>query len=289
LITKHHDVRDPEFFKDELDKRIFIEEADLTKKDELLALGQKYKITGIVHLAAPGFGGEFTDDLQNHVTLLANVLDAAKAWKVQRVTFASALGIYAGNNDLPWREDAALSLTAPAPIIAFKKISEIVADFVNRQDEVECVALRIAGVFGPLQNPVVSVANRLAHAAASGKPVELEGTFFTTYAEDGFDYCYVKDIARGIALAQTAKKLNYRIYNVASGRPTKNQDIAAAVKKIVPDIKIELPAGTDPHGMDVVPYQDISRLHEDTGYIPTFTLETAMADYIEWLSNGHPQ
>jgi len=289
VIPKHQEVRDATFFEDELGKRIFIERVDLSKKAELLALGDKYDITGIVHLAAPGLGGTFTDDLRNHVTLLANVLDAAEAWGVKRITFASALGVYAGIAELPWREDAPLSLMAPAPIIALKKISEITANFVNMSDKVECVALRIAAVFGPLQNPVVTVANRLAHAAATGTPVQLEGTMFTTYAQEGFDYCYVKDVARGIALLQTADKLNHRIYNVASGHATTNQAVADAVKALRPDLKISLPGGQDPHGIGLVPAMDITRLREDTGYKPRFRIPGAMEDYIAWLQAGHRQ
>jgi UDP-glucose 4-epimerase len=289
FIPKHQEVRDVTFFEDELNKRIFIEQVDLSKKDELLALGDKYDITGIVHLAAPGFGGAFTQDFRDHVALLTNVLDAAEAWGVKRVTFASALGVYAGITELPWKEDAPLSLIAPAPIVALKKISEITANFVNMSDKVECVALRIAAVFGPLQNPMITAANRLAHAAATGAPVKLEGTVFTTYAQEGFDYCYVKDVARGIALLQTADKLNHRIYNVASGQATTNQTVADAVKALHPNLEISLPEGKDPHGIGLVPAMDITRLREDTGYGPQFGIREAMEDYIAWLQAGHKQ
>jgi UDP-glucose 4-epimerase len=197
--------------------------------------------------------------------------------------------VYAGITELPWKEDAPLSLLAPAPIIALKKISEITANFVNMSDKVECVALRIAAAFGPLQNPVITVANRVAHAAAHNTPVQLEGTVFTTHAQEGFDYCYVKDVARGIALLQTADKLNHRVYNVASGRATTNQQVADAVKVTHPSLEVSLPAGKDPHGIGLVPSMDITRLREDTGYTPQYSIREAMEDYIAWLQAGHKQ
>jgi UDP-glucose 4-epimerase len=62
-----------------------------------------------------------------------------------------------------------------------------------------------------------------------------------------------------------------------------------AIHKVIPDAKIEIPSGHDPKGSGLVPWLDITRIKEDTGYEPAFTTETAIADYIGWLRAGNMQ
>jgi len=98
--------------------------------------------------------------------------------------------------------------------------------------------------------------------------------------------CYGKDCARAIALLQLAPRLSYRTYNVASGTVLANADVAAAVKRLVPEARIELPEGRSPgSGPEVC--LDIGRLRQDTGYQPAYDTDRAVADYLAWLRAGH--
>ncbi len=96
--------------------------------------------------------------------------------------------------------------------------------------------------------------------------------------------CYVKDGARAIALLMVADKLHHQTYNVATGRPTTNQQVVDAIKNVIPQADIELSAAPNP---GPVPYQDITRLRQDTGFEPQFTTESGIADYIAWLRAGN--
>ena len=51
VITYYQTWREPDFIKDEFDKHVKVEKVDVTDRDGLLALGKKYDITNIVHLA----------------------------------------------------------------------------------------------------------------------------------------------------------------------------------------------------------------------------------------------
>jgi hypothetical protein len=115
-------------------------------------------------------------------------------------------------------------------------------------------------------------------AAASHQPV---------YAEGGRDLCYVKDVARGIALLQTAEHLNHRTYNVGGGRATSNAEIVAAITNALPHARLDLLPGRDPDSPGQDTYLDISRIHQDTGYQPQYGLARGITDYIEWLRAGH--
>ena len=64
-------------------------------------------------------------------------------------------------------------------------------------------------------------------------------------------------------------------------------EIAAAIKDVVPDAQIDIPAGRNPSGPEHDTYLDITRIREDTGYQPAFGPTQAAVDYIDWLRGGH--
>jgi len=59
--------------------------------------------------------------------------------------------------------------------------------------------------------------------------------------------------------------------------------VIAAIKSVVPDFALELEPGAS------VPatYLDITRLHNDTGYLPEWSLERSVADYIAYFRAGN--
>jgi UDP-glucose 4-epimerase len=143
---------------------------------------------------------------------------------------------------------------------------------------------RISGTWGPLgHSDPFFPAPELVHAAAHGRAPDLSELRGRTHAEDALDLCYVKDTGRAIALLQLADRLNHRTYNVASGRATSNAEVIAAIKQVVPDAQIDLPAG----GEGRASYLDITRVHQDTGYQPEYGTERAARDYIGWLRAGN--
>lgn len=294
VLTQYANDSVPDFLQDQVGKHIFIEQVDITDSEALLDLGKKYQFEGIVHLAAgmnAGPGASTLDlyaDVEMNMHGVANVITAAQAWGVKRVILASAVGVYNGIASIPWREDALLPLTATYPIEAFKKGGELLASYLGRYAKVDCVSVRFAAMYGPGYDPTRgSLVGRLVHAAYKGEVPNLEGIRGSVHADDGIDQCYIKDAARAVVLLQTADSLNHQVYNVASGVAVTNQQIADAVRKVFPGFMVELPAGRLSDGAQVVPYQDTTWLHEDTGYEPQYTLAAAIEDYADWLRSGH--
>ena len=121
------------------------------------------------------------------------------------------------------------------------------------------------------------------HAAVTGTKPDLANVLGGIHAQESSDLCYVKDAAHAIALLQVADTLHYRVYNIATGRPTTNQDMVAAIKGVIPEAQIELPSRGQADRAGATPYQNITRLVQDTGYQPQFTTNQAIADYIAWL------
>jgi UDP-glucose 4-epimerase len=288
VLTRFHVARDPEFLSEEFGKRAFVEQLDVTDAASFQALGEKYDITGIIHLAVPGIGalGPF-DDFKTNMNGLINAMEAAKNWNVKRISIASSLAVYGGVSELPYSEDMRLPLVGRNPTEAFKKSYEILSGHVADRAGIESVSLRIAGIYGPLYHSMANLPSRLVHAAVFNSDPDFSRG--TPYAADGSDMCYVKDCGRGIALVQTTDHLNHRVYNVAAGFQTTAGDLVEAIHKVIPDAKLDIPAGYDPAGTGIVPWLDITRIREDTGYEPEFSTETAIADYIAWLRAGNAQ
>lgn len=263
--------------------------ADVADLEALRAIGRRHEITGIVHLAGYPAPRGSAGDLDATRSLLDGLLGigrVAQEWGVRRVGLASTIGVYGGvAHQGTLTEDLPVGLTAPHPIPRSKKIGELLGEQIAEDTGVGVVNLRISGTWGPRghEDPFFA-APALVHAAAAGTRPDLSGLLVTPHLEDGLDLCYVSDTGRAIALLQLAERLRHRTYNVASGRVTTNADVIEAIRSVVPDADLELPSsGESPSGAAL----DITRLREDTGYVPEYDTAAAAADYITWLRAGH--
>ncbi|MCD2462596.1 NAD(P)-dependent oxidoreductase [Streptomyces sp. MBT42] len=267
-----------------------VEQADITDREALLAVGRRHDITGIVHLAGsypwPPVPDAPVEATRKSLDGLLNIVEAAQQWGVRRLGIASTIGVYFGAaNDGPLREDAPLSMTAAVSIPTFKKVGEMLGGFLADTTGLDIVHYRISGTWGPLGHlDPFFAAPALVHAAARGTAADLGHLVHPASAADGLDLTYVKDTGRAIALLQLAQALNHRTYNVGSGRATTNAQIGSAIRRVVPDAQVDLAPGhvDAPHLV-----LDISRLTRDTGYRPEYDTDRAAADYIAWLRAGH--
>ncbi|GAA2384519.1 NAD(P)-dependent oxidoreductase [Dactylosporangium salmoneum] len=238
---------------------------DCTDPESLSALGRTTRIDTIVHLAAAPLGGASPlAEMATNLQAIAAVLHAAATWHVQRVIVASTIGVYAGVDAVPWREDAPLPVASPHPIPAAKKAGEVLA----LASGLPVVIARIGATWGPLGRPtsLFIAAPAMVHAAARGLPVEAPA--------GGADLLYAPDCGAALAHLATAPALDHTVYNIASGRPTPNAALAAALGAAAD-------APTDP-----IPHMDAARLRA-SGWAPAWTVESAAADYMSWLAAGH--
>jgi UDP-glucose 4-epimerase len=287
VVTRHENTEVPGFLKKHIDHhRVFIEPADSTSITDLRVIGEKHKIDGIVNVAGGFASGEGPlRGLRGYFDMLDATFRVAQEWKVKRVTFSSTGGMYLGLQGTA-NEDARISLPSMFPILAYQKIVEVAADQFAKKTGLSTICARLMGMFGPFDGNQLGLEARLVHAAVSGKPPNLKDVFFG-HADDEGDSLYIKDMARAIALLQTAEKLQYDVYNIASGKLTSNSELVEAVKKVVPNFKVELPPGHFP--FPPLPNLETKRLQEDTGFTPNFDIQSAIQHYVDWLKAGNPK
>ena len=278
VVTSHRRAEVPSF----LAGKVTVESLDVTDRDAFLALGDRYDISDIVHLAGTIPGGDPVDFFRTDTTGLLNALDAARTWGVRRFAVASSLGVYIGRTEIPWHEDLDLP-TAELPhlIIAFKKAVEVLTTHSLQGSGVQPVVLRIGSVWGPLmdpESPFNPIPPYISAVLRGEKPQPL-------YADDGADSCYAPDAGRAIALLTTAETLRHNTYNVSRGQPFANRELAEGLQAITPGLQLDvLPGRQGGPGED--PYLDITRLTKDTGFTPAFDVAAAVADYVAWRADN---
>ena len=283
VLTQHRNRREPEFLRNDLGKRAFIEQLDVVDEAAWQALGEKYTFDGICHLAGPGYNAPSpAADVRINVLGTLHALEAAQRWQVKRLTIASSVAVYyyGGSTRGPFHEDQPLRMTATNPIETFKKVDELIAWNYAERTGIEVALLRIGLIYGPLHT-YGNVPYRLARAAIEGRRPEFPAP---TYQEDTTDLCYVKDCARGIRLLQLRDRLSERVYNLGGGRATSHLEMAEAVEKAVPDAHVA-DALQPGWGVAYMPdrYMDLKRIEDDTGYFPEYTLERGFKEYTDWL------
>jgi UDP-glucose 4-epimerase len=285
VVTRHTNTEVPRFLQKHIDHhRVFIEPADSTSLANLRKIGEKHKIDGIVNVAGGFASGEGPlRGLKGYFDMLDATFWVAQEWKVKRVTFSSTGGMYLGLSGTV-DEEHPIPLQSMFPILAYQKVVEVAADQFAKKTGTSTICVRLMGMYGPFDGAQLGLAARLVHAAVSGKPPNLEDVFFGN-AEDVLDLCYIKDMARAIALLQTSEKLQYDVYNISSGKLTPNRDLVEAVKRVMPNFKVDLPPGHFP--FPPLPNAETKRLQADTGFAPKFDTQSAIRHYVDWLKAGN--
>jgi UDP-glucose 4-epimerase len=296
VLTRHSNSEIPAAIAGTVGTAAIVERVDIRAGQALIALGERHDITGIVHLADPAVasvmasatgGGaiQFATLFQG----LGNVLDAARTWKVNRVTLVSTIGVYMGAGDGPWREDMPLPVDSFHGIPVMKKVAEVLAGFAAQTTGIPIVCVRPSGIWGPggRNSSRIFALPGLVHAAVH--PDSATPDQFRRFREgDAGDLCYVKDCARAIALIHTARQLRHGTYNIGGGRAFTNGEVLASLSAAVKGFAMQLSPGKTPgHPQD--PYLDLTRLRDDTAFEPSYSLETGIQEYVSWLRAGNPR
>ena len=272
-----------------VEDRIDIELADVQDFPRIISIIQKYGITHIAHTAAMvGFVSSQNPPQSIHVNVLGtlNILEAARLMKVQRVVYTSTKGVYGyvtgeyGHPTYkPLPEDYPKN---PVRIYESGKLmSEHMGEFYQRTYGLEFVALRFGMTFGPgkmARHGGMAVTSRIVELPFAGQPAR-----FDRGGDQIDDFLYTKDAGLSIYLATVAEKPRYTAYNISMGVPYTLNDMADAVRKAIPGADIFVGPGLQ---FLEGPYHsvfDVTRAREDLKFAAEFTMETAVADYVETL------
>ncbi len=259
------------------------------------------EIEGIVHFAAHKAVGESVEDplkyYHNNIASLVNLLKAVEKYQIKHFIFSSSCSIYGNIASLPVNEDT-LSNGTESPYAETKLMGErILKDFYKTNPHLNCIALRYfnpvgahpSGLIGelPLNKPnnLVPVITRTA--AGLQNKMDVFGSDYNT--RDGScirDYIHVSDIAKAHVLAldhlNTGNlKANYSIYNLGSGKGVTVFEAISAFEKISGE-KVNFSVAPKREGDVEAIFSDSSKVLQDIGWKPTYTLEDMMSSAWKW-------
>ena len=235
---------------------------------------------GIFHLAAIASVARSVDNpLATHETNLTgtlNVLLAARECGVKKVVFSSSSAVYGDEPTLPKREDMALFPLSPYAVS--KLAGEYYCSVFSELFGVKTVSLRYFNVFGPRQDPdgeYAAVIPKFITRLLNNKAPLIFGDGKQTR-----DFVYVKDVVWANIRAMQSSATG--TFNIGSGKST---DLTSLAHSIAGIMKVSLlPVYRKPRSGDIRDsVSDISAADKAFGYKVRYSLETGLAETIQWF------
>jgi len=268
--------------------RITLVQGDVLEPLGLVRIMRTHGVRRVVHTAANPLltlGAQENPHAAIQVNILGtcNVLEAARALDLGRVVVTSSNVLShhvaggADGGDL-MREDP---FPRPATFYAAtKQAVESLGLNYARWCGVDFVAVRYGAAAGPWRGRGGGGPSNIFRAAVEGA---LRGEE-ASVPPGAMDWVYSKDAAAGTVLALNASGLASRVFNVAMGRLYTGDELAAAVREVIPGarIRVATPPGTAVSVQPMAGAVDLSRARAELGYAPVYDMPAAVRDYVAW-------
>jgi dTDP-glucose 4,6-dehydratase len=231
----------------------------------------------IVHFAAETHVDRSIDGAAPFV--LTNVvgtntlLDAALRHGIGRFVHVSTDEVYGSIESGSWTEE---SMLAPrSPYSASKAGSDLIALAYHHTHSLDVVVTRCSNNYGPYQFPE-KVIPLFVTNLFDGLPVPLYGD-----GENVRDWLHVSDHCAGIDLALRRGRAG-EVYNIGGGTELSNKELVARLLEACGagwDMVDQVP---DRKGHDRRYSLDITKISEELGYAPAFTLDDGLTRTVAW-------
>lgn len=221
--------------------------------------------------------------LQSNLVGFLNILEACRNFNVDYLVYASSSSVYGLNSKVPFSEDD--KVDSPVSLYAAtKKSNELMAHAYSKLYGLKVTGLRYFTVYGPYGRPDMSPM-LFATAISRGEAIKVSNN-----GDMIRDFTYIDDIVEGtIKVLYTPPVADSlpngvaaRVYNIGCSNPVRLMDFISEIEVAmgVEAKKIFLPMQPG----DV--YQtnaDTTRLENEIGYCPSWTLHEGIGKFVEWF------
>jgi UDP-glucose 4-epimerase len=149
------------------------------------------------------------------------------------------------------------------------------------------IVVRPFNAYGPREHTTGELAEvipRFLIRVLNGLPPVIFGT-----GENGRDFTYVTETARGIALAADCDALIGRVVNIAYGSMITVRQVAKAIARLCGRADIA-PLFVEPRPGDIRALRADTRLaREMLAFVPRVGIEQGLSRYIDWFRANHPE
>ena len=238
----------------------------------------KYKIDGVVHLAAlagvrPSLKNPaaYVDVNINGTTVL---LQECAAAEISRIVFASSSSVYGERSEGPFKETDRVERPI-SPYAATKRGGELIAHTFHPAYGISITCARIFTAYGPRQRPDLAI-RKFSEMMLKGEAIPIYG--------DGSnlrDFTFVDDLVEGLVRALN-KDLGFSILNFGAGRMVSVLEVIEILEKElqIKAIKEWLPLQV---GDVARTWADIRAAEEALDYDPPTAIEAGIAQFVTWL------
>ena len=270
--------------------RVRLFKGDVLNPLALAEVIKKEKITRVIHTVANPLltvGAQQSPyaAIQLNIMGMANVLEAARIFELERVVFCSSGVLYnymSGGEDrgADYKEEA---YPRPSTIYGSTKQACENLGLNYTRFGVDFAAVRYGAVFGPWRAHGGGGPSNLFREMLEKSLREEESTF---PKHPVVVWVYSKDAAQGTVKACHTKGLQSRVFNIAMGRLYDGQQIVDVVKHLIPKARVNLTEPRKDVGPSVEdstgPY-DLTRSRSELDYEPEYEMREAIQDYIKFL------
>ena len=269
--------------------KVDVEQGDVLRPITLTAAIAKHKVTEIIHLAANpmltiGAQRDPYSAVELNIMGTMNVFEAARAHGVKRVVVASSNVL---NHHIEDGDGSGSSMSEegfPRPISFYSTCKQAIENLglnYARYCGVDFAAVRYGAVCGPWSGAggggPSNVFLAMMRKALAGEEAAVPGATL--------EWVYSKDAANGTLLALRKATPAARIFNITMGGVTTGDELAAAVKRVIPTARtrIEAPPTDTPALRNMKGVSSLRRAREVLGYEPRFQMVDAVRDLADWL------
>jgi UDP-glucuronate 4-epimerase len=253
---------------------------DLTDRIALDELFASVRFDQVIHLAAragvrPSLAQPALYQRVN-VEGTVNLLEAARAQGIKKVTIASSSSVYGVNSKVPFSETDPI-VSAISPYAASKLACEALGHVYHHIYGMDIVMLRFFTVYGPRQRPDLAI-HKFAQLIDAGRPIPVFGDGSTAR-----DYTYVTDTVDGV-IACTEREFGFDIFNLGESQTV---TLAHLIELLEQHLGKKAAIDRQPLQPGDVPitYADIAKAQARLDYHPTVKIEQGIARFVEWFRN----
>ena len=242
----------------------------------------------VFHLAVQCVRRSLDRPIENHevnATGTLNVLEAARIAGVTRFVYCSSSEVYGNASDELLDERSVVC--EPMTVYGAAKLAgEHYAKAYHRTYGLDTVIVRPFNAYGPREHDrgdLAEVIPRFVIRVMNGLAPIIFGA-----GDNGRDFTYVTDTARGLALAAEHDRLVGATVNIACGHMLTIKEVADTVTRLCQRRDLE-PVHIDPRPGDVYRLRADTRLAETLlGYRAEIEFEEGLQKYLAWFNETYP-
>ncbi len=274
-------IPDASYIADCLDKVTFVY-GDVADMPHLLGVMADHHVGIVFHLAymlVPDSNDRMNSAIRSNCIGFQNVMEASRILKVRRVVWASSQAVY-GRADFypPGLVSEDIFVNPTLVYGACKLFNEHVARYYRDAYNLDNIAFRKSVAYGLGKSRLrdYSIAHLLVENAILGRPVEMPPVDYSA------NWLYVKDIVRAYLLAAQAPRPEHIVFNLG-GFVHRNSEVVESLKRVLPAVTVRQQESYVLSHPIEVSAQDMSRIRDELGYEPVYTIEEAVKDYIQTI------